>query len=98
MTVYLALTLSLLNAISIRAARVILALYALNLGAQAITIGVLAATFSAVPTVLSWQAGRLADRFGSRWLLMFGAAGGGLGLPVPYFFAGPPGDFIAPAL
>jgi predicted MFS family arabinose efflux permease len=28
--------------------------------------------------MLSWLAGRLADRFGSRWLLMLGAVGGGI--------------------
>ena len=75
-----------------------LALYALDLGAQPIIVGVLAATFSAVPTILSWQAGRLADRFGSRWLLIVGAAGGGLGMLVPYFIAGLPAVFIAAAL
>ena len=98
MTVRLALVLTFLNSVSIRAARVVLALYALDLGAQPVTVGVLAATFSAVPTILSWQAGRLADKFGSRWLLIVGAAGGGLGMLVPYFFAGLPAVFIAAAL
>ena len=98
MTVFLALLLTLLNAVSTRAARVVLALYALSLGAQPVTVGVLAAAFSAVPMVLSWQAGRLADRFGSRWLLIVGAAGGGLGMLVPYFVAGLHAVFIAAAL
>ena len=98
MTVYLALLLTLLNAVSIRAARVVLALYALDLGAQPVTVGVLAATFSAVPTILSWQAGRLSDRFGSRWLLILGAAGGGLGMLVPFFIPGLHAVFIAAAL
>lgn len=98
MTVQMALMLTLLNSVSIRAARVVLSLYALSLGAQPVTVGVLAATFSAVPTVLSWQAGRLADRFGSRWLLILGAAGGGLGMLVPYFVAGLHAVFVAAAL
>lgn len=98
MTVHLALALCLLNAMSIRAARVVLALYALQLGAQPVTVGILAATFSAVPMVLSWQAGRIADRFGARWPLMIGAIGGGLGMLVPYFFGGMPAVFIAAAL
>lgn len=97
-TVRLALLLTLLNAVSVRAARVVLALYALSLGAQPVTVGILAATFSAVPTVLSWQAGRLADKFGSRWLLMIGAAGGGLGMLVAYFEAGLHAVFVAAAL
>jgi MFS family permease len=98
MTVSLALLLTLLNSVSTRAARVVLSLYALNLGAQPVTVGVLAATFSAVPTLLSWQAGRLADRFGSRWLLIFGAAGGGLGMLVPFFLEGLHAVFVAAAL
>jgi MFS family permease len=98
MTVFLALVLTLLNSVSVRAARVVLSLYALSLGAQPVTVGVLAAAFSAVPMVLSWQAGRLADRFGSRWLLIAGAAGGGVGMLVPFALGGLPAVFIAAAL
>ena len=53
------------------------ALYALDLGARPLTIGLrLAASFSTLPMLFSVQAGKLADRFGSRWLLMIGAVGG----------------------
>jgi MFS family permease len=82
---------------SMRAGRVLLVLYALQLGAAPATVGLLAATFSAFPALLSWHAGKLADRFGSRWLLTIGAIGGGLGILIPYFWPGLPAIFIAAA-
>ncbi len=48
--------------------------------------------------MLSWLAGRLADRFGSRWLLMAGALGGGAGILIPYFVPGFASIFVAAAL
>jgi len=98
MAINFALLLSLFTVTGMRAARVLLALYALELGAAPFTVGLLAATFSAFPTVLSWPAGKLADRFGSRWLLMFGAGGGGVGMLVPYFIPGLGAIFVAAAM
>src|SRR5262245_45886205 len=94
----LTLTLAILNQSSGRAVKVLLALYALHLGAQPVTVGLLAATLSAFPMMLSVTAGRLADRFGSRWLLVFGAVGGGVGMLVPYFLPGFVAIFIAAAM
>ena len=98
MSINFALALALLNMSSMRAGRVLLTLFALYLGAEPVTVGLLAATFSVFPAVLSWPAGRLADRFGSRWLLMLGAVGGGLGILIPYFFSGLPAIFVAAAM
>ena len=82
----------------VRAGRVLLALYALHLGAQPVTVGMLAATFSVFPMLLSLLAGRFADRFGSRWPLIIGAAGGACGMLAPYLFPGMPALFVAAAL
>ena len=71
---------------SITASRVMLSLYALSLGAEPLAIGLLFAGFYAFPLLLSWPAGRLSDRIGSRWLLLFGACCGVCGMLVPYFF------------
>jgi MFS family permease len=98
MSINLALALGLFNMSSMRAGRVALVLYALNLGAAPFTVGLLAATFSAFPVMLSWAAGRLADRFGARWLLVTGALGGGLGILIPYFVPGLAAIFIAAAM
>ncbi|MBA4423170.1 MAG: MFS transporter, partial [Syntrophus sp. (in: bacteria)] len=72
MPLYFTFSLVLFNMTSVQAGRVLLALYALKLGAQPFAVGILAATFSVLPMLLSWQVGKLSDRFGSRWLLMFG--------------------------
>ena len=97
MSINFALALGLLNMSSMRAGRVMLVLYALHLDAQPVTVGLLAATFSAFPALLSWPAGKLADRFGSRWLLLLGALGGGLGTLIPYFVPGLAAIFVAAA-
>lgn len=73
---YLTFALMLCCFSSISAARVILSLFALNLGAQPSAVGILVATFYAFPLVLSWPVGVLSDRLGSRWLLLFGATCG----------------------
>ncbi len=98
MPVYFSFALTFFNMTGVRAGRVLLALYALKLGAQPFAVGVLAATFSVFPMLLSWQIGRLSDRFGSRWLLAFGAAGGGCGMLVPYFVPGLPALYVAAAM
>ena len=98
MPVYFSFVLTFFNMTGVRAGRVLLALYALQLGAQPFAVGVLAAAFSVFPMVLSWQIGKLSDRFGSRWLLAFGAAGGGCGMLVPYFVPGLPALYVAAAM
>ena len=77
------------------AGRVLLAIYALELGAQPFAMGALAAVFSFFPMTLSWTVGRLSDRFGGRWLLLFGSIGGALGMLVPYFIPGMSSLYIA---
>jgi MFS family permease len=95
MPIYFTFTLVLLCFTSMHGSRVLLTLYALKLGAQPLAVGILAATFSALPMLLSWQVGKLADRFGSRWTLTFGAAGGACGMLLPYFSPGLPVLYIA---
>lgn len=95
MSRYFTFTLALLNFTSVMAGRVLLALYALKLGAEPFAVGVLAAMYAVLPMLLSWQVGRLSDRFGSRWLLMFGVAGGACGMLVPYYMPGLPAIYIA---
>ena len=98
MSLYFTFALALFNFTSVLAGRVLLVLYALKLGAQPFAVGILVATYSLLPVFLSWQVGRLSDRFGSRWLLMFGAAGGACGMLVPYYVLGLPAIFIAAAM
>jgi MFS family permease len=94
MSVYFTLTLWFFILISMQTGRVLITLYALKLGAQPFTVGVLAAMYSVLPTLLSWHVGRFSDRFGSRWLPMAGAAAGALGMLVSYIIPGLPALFI----
>ena len=73
MLIHFTFSIALLNMTSMKAGRVVLSLYALRLGAQPATIGLLASTFSVFPVLLSYQTGKLCDRFGARWLLTLGA-------------------------
>jgi MFS family permease len=85
MALYLTFALMLSGFASVNSGRVLLTLYALQLGAQPTAIGLLGATIYAFPLVLSWPVGRAADRIGSRGLLFFGALCGSAGLLLPYF-------------
>ena len=93
-----AFALAFINFAGAQAGRVLLALYALRLDADPFAVGVLAATFSAFPMMFAWIAGRLADRFGSRWLLMAGAAGSSCGLLMPFLWPGLPALYAAAAM
>src|SRR5690606_35026348 len=64
-----------------------LTLFALELGADAFEVGVLTATLYLCPLLLSWPVGRLADRFGARWLVFTGNVSGVASLLVPFVFA-----------
>ena len=98
MPIALAFALTFFNMVSIGATRVLVTLYALNLGAQPLTVGLLAATFAVFPMLLSWQTGKIADRLGPRRPLTFGATIGVCGLVLAYFVPILPVIFIAAAL
>lgn len=95
MPLYLTFTLALLTITCVQAGRVLFSLYALNLGADPFAVGILAGASSVLPLLLSWQVGRLSDRFGSRLLLTAGAAGGALGMLLPYAMPGLPALYLA---
>ena len=95
MSIYLTFALGLSIITTVQAGRVLLTLYALKLGAQPFAVGILAATFSFLPMLISWQVGRFSDRFGSRWLLMAGTVGGAFGMLLPYVVSGLPALYIA---
>jgi len=95
MSIHFALALSSFNCISMSSARVLLALYALHLGADVFAVGVLAATFALFPMLLGVTTGQLADRFGAKWLLIIGAIGSSVGMLAPVFYPSLPALFIA---
>ncbi|MEO7727198.1 MAG: MFS transporter [Burkholderiales bacterium] len=85
MPLYLTFSFAFLGFTCIAAARVVLSLFALELGAQPFAVGLLVAMFYACPLLLSWPIGALSDRVTPRWPLLFGAVCGACGMAVPYF-------------
>ena len=74
MAASICLVLALLTFVSMTGARLLLTLYAIEFGAQPFTVGMLIATLQVVPLLVSLPMGRLADRHGTRWLMMLGFA------------------------
>lgn len=85
MSTKFAFTLVLFAFLPSNAARVLLALYALDLGAQPLAIGLLTASFSIFPMMLAVIAGKVTDRVGSRWPVLAGTVVVLCGMLVPYF-------------
>ncbi|MGZ5095004.1 MAG: MFS transporter, partial [Burkholderiales bacterium] len=85
MAILFALTLAFVAFVALNAARVVLTLYALTLGAPASSVGVLGGMFYLFPLLLSWPIGALSDRIGPRRLLLIGAITGTGALLLPYF-------------
>ena len=94
MPFYFTLILSFFFFINNLTGRVFITLYALKLSAQPFTIGVIAAMFAVLPTLLSWRVGRFSDRFGCRRLFIISNAAGFLGMLAIYLFPGIPALFV----
>jgi MFS family permease len=97
-TVYLVVLLTLLNSIAQRGSKVVVSLYALELGAGAAAVGVLAALFAVFPLLLAVQAGRISDRYGVRMPIALGGFAMAAGLVLPIAVGGLPALFLCPAL
>jgi MFS family permease len=79
------LAVTLLIHTSFKGSKVLLSLYAIQLGANPFLIGVLFSLYSFFPVFLAVYAGRISDRLGFRIPMLFGATGLATGLAVPYF-------------
>jgi len=96
--IYLTLALVFFSFVGVSAARVVLTLYSLELGAPPSVVGVLGGMFYLFPLLLSWPIGSLADRLGSRPLLLLGAGFGACALLLPYFVRNVHAFYVAAAL
>jgi MFS family permease len=94
----LTLALTFFNFVGSSAIRVVLTLYALELGAPASAVGVLGGLLFLFPLLLSWPVGALADRVGARGLLLFASVCGTASLALPYFVRALPAFYAAAAL
>ena len=98
MTLYLVVALVILNSIAQRGSKVVVSLYALDLGAGAATVGILAAGFALFPLLLAVQVGRISDRYGVRMPIALGGLAMAAGLLLPFGGGGLPALFLCPAL
>lgn len=95
MSIYLITALNLVNGMSLRGSRVLLSLFAIELGASAFEIGLLIAISSLMQLLLGVTAGQASDRFGFRLPMIFGSIGGTAALLTPYFFPSITGLYVS---
>jgi MFS family permease len=98
MALYLNFAITLIGFVAVNASRVVLQLYALDLGASPTEVGMLVALYYVCPLLLSWPAGTWGDRHGPRRPLVFSAVCGTGGLVIPYFVHSLPALYVAAAL
>jgi MFS family permease len=88
MAIYLIVLMCLLNHIAFAGSRVLVSLYALELGANQMIIGMIMALYSLSPMLFAIYIGRLADRVGPKLPMLMGTVGVGVALILPPLFPG----------
>lgn len=85
MIFYLVIIATVLNQIAFKGSKVLMSLYAMELGADAFVVGILISLYSLFPFFLAVFAGRLSDRLGPRIPMLLGSLGLSGGLLLPFF-------------
>ena len=98
MSLYITALLAILNQVAMKGSKMLVALYAIELGASPFTIGALVSTYAVFPLVLAVYAGRVSDRRGVRAPMMLGSIGLATGLAIPAVFPALPALFVSSAL
>jgi len=98
MSIATVLLIVLCNMSSFRASKVLISLFALELGASQFYIGIMVAMYSLLPALLAVQAGKLSDRLGVRLPMLAGSLGIALGLLVPGLWPAVPALYVSAAL
>jgi MFS family permease len=88
----------LLNMTAFRGSKVVVTLFAIELGAAQFAIGVIIAMYSVFPMMLGLYAGKLTDRLGVRRPLIGGTLGVALALLVPFIFPARPALYVSATL
>ncbi|MDP2238585.1 MAG: MFS transporter [Burkholderiales bacterium] len=88
MPITLVLILSSATFVSMKGSRVLMTLFAVDLGAGPLGTGLLFALYGLVPFLLVVSAGRIADRFDNRVLMYWGLGGFTASLVLPFAFPG----------
>jgi len=88
----------LLNMTAYRGSKVVVTLFAAELGVSQFLVGVLVAVYSIFPMLLGIFAGKLTDRLGVRLPMTAGTSGVAMALLVPFTFPGVPALYISAVL
>lgn len=88
MAIYLVTLLCVMNHAGFSGSRVLMPLYALELGAGQLVVGIIIGLYALCPMFLAIFVGQLVDRFGPRLPMLVGTVGTGAGLMLPFFFPG----------
>lgn len=86
MPMYLVFVIVLLNMTAYRGSKVVVTLFAIELGAPQLYIGMLIAVYAVFPMLLGLYAGKLTDRLGVRLPMIAGTLGVATALLVPFVF------------
>jgi MFS family permease len=98
MWIYVVFLIFLCNMTVFRGSKVLVSLFAIELGAPQVYIGMLVALYSLFPMMLALYAGKLSDRLGVRSPMIAGSTGLALGLSLPYVTPGLPALYASAAL
>ena len=86
MPLVLIIALTSITFITMKGSRELMTLYAVDLGAGPLQTGILFALYGLFPFLLAIAAGRLADRFDNRLLMIWGLGSYSLSLALPWFW------------
>jgi MFS family permease len=86
MKIYLAFLVVLCNMLSWQASKLLTSLFAINLGATQLSIGMIIGAYSLFPMLLAFYAGKLSDRLGVRMPMLCGTLGVVTGIALPWAF------------
>ena len=86
------------NMLSYRGSKVLISLFAIELGAAQIFIGTLIAMYAVFPMLLALYAGKLTDRLGMRTPMLCGSGGMAIALLLPFLFQSIPALYASAAL
>lgn len=87
-----------LNHIALKGSKVLVSLYAMELGANPLSVGILFSLYSLFPLFLAFFAGRISDRYGARRPMLLGSLGLGCGLLLPFLVPLLPALYVSAAL
>jgi MFS family permease len=98
MSISTVLLIVLCNMMSFRASKILISLFALELGASQFYIGIMIAMYSVFPALLAVSAGKLSDRLGVRSPMLAGSLGVSAGLLLPWLLPSVPTLYVSGAL